>query len=359
MNKNRSTFLWVLMTLLMVSVVVLSSCGAPSPAAQTQAPAATQPPAKTEAPAALPGEGVDVTWCYTAEVNELVYQRIPMIGLERLGYNVANPPNTLSVPLAYEATSTGDCDAGGFNWSPLQDSFYEPVKDKTTQVGKILQGALQGYLIDKKTADEYGITNIDQLKDPEIAKLFDKDGNGKADLYGAEPGWGAEKWINYQLDKFGLTDSIDHKQGGYWVLIADAISRYQNGEPVLFYAFTPGWALAKMIPGKDVVWLDVPFNACPENPDCDTSTPDGHNGGWGLNDINILANTEFLEKNPAAKRFLEQVTVPIEFVNTENLWISEGQNTDKDVERHANEWIAENQELFDSWIEEALKAGGQ
>ncbi len=33
-----------------------------------------------------------------------------------------------------------------------------------------------------KTAEKYKITNVEQLKDPKIAKLFDSNGNGKADL---------------------------------------------------------------------------------------------------------------------------------------------------------------------------------
>ncbi|MFP1591885.1 hypothetical protein ACLB1M_20810 [Escherichia coli] len=37
--------------------------------------------------------------------------------------------------------------------------------------GVFVNGAAQGYLIDKKTADQYKITNIAQLKDPKIAKL--------------------------------------------------------------------------------------------------------------------------------------------------------------------------------------------
>ena len=58
--------------------------------------------------------------------------------------------------------------------------------------GYLVNGAAQGYLIDKKTADQYKITNIAQLKDPKIAKLFDTNGDGKADLTGCNPGWGCE-----------------------------------------------------------------------------------------------------------------------------------------------------------------------
>ncbi|WP_432288488.1 glycine betaine ABC transporter substrate-binding protein [Aminobacter sp. BA135] len=40
------------------------------------------------------------------------------------------------------------------------------------------------------------------------------DGNGKADLYGCEPGWGCERVIEHQLDAYGLRDTVEEKQGG-------------------------------------------------------------------------------------------------------------------------------------------------
>ena len=36
----------------------------------------------------------------------------------------------------------------------------------------VVTGAAQGYLIDRKTAEKYHITNIAQLKDQKLAKLF-------------------------------------------------------------------------------------------------------------------------------------------------------------------------------------------
>lgn len=60
--------------------------------------------------------------------------------------------------------------------------MYEAVygDKKFYREGVFVNGAAQGYLIDKKTADQYKITNIAQLKDPKIAKLFDTNGDGKS-----------------------------------------------------------------------------------------------------------------------------------------------------------------------------------
>jgi glycine betaine/proline transport system substrate-binding protein len=69
---------------------------------------------------------------------------------------------------------------------PLHQDFYDKAggDEKLSRTGGYIKGCAQGYLIDKATADKYGIANIGQLTDPKNAKLFDANGDGKADLVG-------------------------------------------------------------------------------------------------------------------------------------------------------------------------------
>lgn len=94
------------------------------------------------------------------------------------------------------------------------------------KTGDILPGVAQGYLIDKKTADQYNIKYITDLKKPEIAKLFDTDGDGKADMTGFNPGWGCELVIAHHMKACDLDKSITVNQGSYFALMADTITRH-------------------------------------------------------------------------------------------------------------------------------------
>ncbi|MDT1847641.1 proline/glycine betaine ABC transporter substrate-binding protein ProX, partial [Acinetobacter baumannii] len=87
------------------------------------------------------------------------------------------------------------------HWDPLHSDYYDNAGGdaKLLRTGSYAGPAAQGYLIDKATADKYDITNIDQLRDPGIAKLFDHDGDGKADLTGCDPGWGCEAMIEHHM----------------------------------------------------------------------------------------------------------------------------------------------------------------
>jgi glycine betaine/proline transport system substrate-binding protein len=308
----------------------------------------------------LPGKGVKVQPVDQGLIEEQFQYEVLIAGLEELGYEVKPILHMAGeVVTSHLAVGRGDADFYAVHWDPLHLKFYQKAGGGTTmlKVGELTPGALQGYLIDKKTADKYNITNLDQLKDPKIAKLFDADGDGKADLCGCNPGWGCERVIEHQLTEYKLRDTVEHNQGTYFALIADTISRYKAGQSILYYTWTPLWVSGTLVPGKDVEWLSVPYTSLPgERTEVDTTLPDGRNTGFAVNLIRIIANKEFLDENPAAKKFFEEVKIPINDVSAENSKIRAGEKTEADIKRHAQEWIAAHQKEYDSWIEAAKKA---
>ena len=308
----------------------------------------------------LPGEAKTVTPGYEGFLEGLFQSYVVQVGLERLGYEV-NKTLQVHVSPKFLALAQRDVDFIADGWFPTQESFYQGAGgDGTlTKVGKIVEKATAGYFVDKETAEKYGITSITQLTDPAISELFDIDGNGKANLYGCPQGWGCEQNIEHQLDAYELRGHVEHTQGEIAFLAADIVSRYRQGEPVLFFAYAPNWLSQVLAPGVDVEYLEVPFTALPEikmEEATKTTLPDGRNIGHQLNDIWMVANNEFLAENPAARRFFELVKIPIEDVNAENYMIFDGDNTSEDVRRHAEEWVSWNRGKFNSWIEEAMNA---
>jgi glycine betaine/proline transport system substrate-binding protein len=310
--------------------------------------------------AKLPGEGKTVTPCFDQLIEVVFQTEILNIGLERLGYKVNDLVN-VTIPLMYVATSQGDADYCADAYTPLQNHYYEQAggAQKITKVGGLIKEAGQGYLIDKKTAEQHKIKNMEQLKDPTVAKLFDDDGDGKADLAGCPPGWGCERAIEHQLDAYKLRDTVTHHQGEFLLMAADTISKYKAGKSILYYTYTPLWVSQVLVPGRDVVFLEVPFTALPEGAKSggeELTTVDGFNYGFEFNTIGVVANNQFLKDNPAAKRLFELATIPIEDVNEQNLKVYNGEKSMADIRRHAEEWVATHQSEFDSWIAEAMKA---
>jgi hypothetical protein len=94
--------------------------------------------------------------------------------LEELGYAV-NEPRTMDNLAFYLSVARGEMDLWANGWFPSHHIFLEDARvgGRVEAVGfEVKAGALQGYLVDKKTADDLGITNLGDLKDPKIAAVF-------------------------------------------------------------------------------------------------------------------------------------------------------------------------------------------
>lgn len=313
-----------------------------------------------------PGEGKSVkmaraTWD-TGWFQAELYSHL----LKELGYAVSEPV-TLDNPPFYQAVGQGDVDLWVNGWFPLHNSYRENFEPGATIIGYVAKGgALQGYLVDKKTADAHHITNVEDFKKPEIKTLFDANGDGKADLVACPPGWGCEKVIAHQLDAYKLREDVAPIKAAYSASMADAIGRYKQGEPIFFYTWTPNWTVGVLRPGKDVVWIETPFPTLPDDQkelEDQTTIPgvvgcveDPCEMGWPANDIRPVANVKFLDENPGVKSLLEQASIPIEDIFAQNAEMNAGADSAEDLRQQAEKWIADNRSIVDDWLKQARAA---
>ena len=52
-------------------------------------------------------------------------------------------------------------------------------------------------------------------------------------------------------------------------------------------------------------------------------------------DINVVANNDFLQENPAAARLFEIMTIPLGDISKQNNRMNAGENTQADIDSHA------------------------
>lgn len=304
-----------------------------------------------------PGEGVSVTPIFPSIAEERFRGELAMAGLRELGYEVQEPKETEYAAMML-ALSYGDADFSVHLWDKLHDTFYQKVggDDTLVKAGDVIPGVLQGYLIDKKTAEAHNIKYLTDLKKPEIAKLFDTNGDGKADLTGCNPGWGCELVIDHHLKAYDLEKSVSHNRGSYFALMADTIARYQEGQPILYFTWAPQWIAGVLVEGKDVVWLEVPHTDLPDgNNDVNTSF-NGKNLGFAVDTVKAVLNKDFAEENPAALTFLSKLQIGTVDESVQNLKMQNGENKPADIKRHADEWIAAHRNRFDRWLKQARAA---
>lgn len=305
---------------------------------------------------AMPGKGVVVQPGQDNNDGDNFQTLIVVQALRDLGYDVKDIQRA-KFPVLHLAVANGDVTFIADHWEATHQAFYDKAggAEKMSRAGEYVKDTTFGYSIDTKTANAHGITNFGQLKDPEIAKLFDTDGDGKADLVGCMPGWGCERDIEHHLDAYGLRNTVTHNQGEYDVIMADTIARYKEGKPILYYSWTPYWVEGALLHDKDVIWLEVPFSANPQG--VDTKRPDGKNYGAIPQTIHILANKDFIGKNPAAAKLFEVMSLPVADVSAQNLRMKdEGRGDMAAAAQDATAWIEAHRSTYDDWLKAARAA---
>jgi glycine betaine/proline transport system substrate-binding protein len=349
---------WV--TLFAILCLGLGSCGpSPNPEVPEQPTRPTSEQASGQG-LELPGAGVQVRGGDTGLLEARFVTEIVNIGLEKLGYEIAEPTAAV-YPALFLAIADGELDYTAEYQYHIHAQYFDNAggEEKLQRVGVLTPDVAKAYSIDRKTAEQYGITNLAQLQDPKLAQLFDIDGNGKANLIGCNPGWGCNLAIAHHLEAYNLQDTVEQSQGEYVALMADTITRYQQGESILYFAAPLSFVPSVLQPDQDVIQLEVPFTALPGDvalTENETSL-NGKNVGFAVDQNIILANKAFIAANPAAQHWFELLKIPLEDFSAESLRIQAGENSPEEIRRHAEAWIEENQELFDRWIEDALKFG--
>ncbi|PWC61349.1 glycine/betaine ABC transporter [Azospirillum sp. TSH7] len=313
-----------------------------------------------------PGKGKIIRYAQSDSLGaNYVTAQIVSAAFKELGYSVKL--STLSTTLFFQAAAQGDLDIATDINFPQREPAFRKVEQQAMIVGGglIKEGGVNGYLIDKKTADAHHITSLEQMKDPKIAALFGK--GGKADLVNCDPGWSCGDVVDYQLDKFGLKDTVNSVRGKYEPLMVEAVARVRRGEPAFFYAWSPSWVTNTLIPGKDVVWLPTPFDALPPSvPNKGTALVKGVSGCAGDADPcrmamaswnwNTVANRDFIAANPAVKALVESIGFPLQTWAGWERSISEKGASESHIRALAQEWLSANKPTFEQWVASAKAA---
>ena len=341
----------------------------------------------SDSSARLPGEGVSFTMARANWSDGYFHAALFRQLLQRLGYEISDPAeNELGPNLAYIAMAEDDVDFWANSWYPNHNSWLindlpdgSLVGEHISRVGGFMSaGLLQGYFITKSFAEEYDIRTLDDLnRNSEAVAAYDADdfspGDGIVDMYGCPESWTCDDIIESQIAFSGL-DSIKQILASYEAMFAEAISKIDEGEPALVHGWSPSPYIVQLRPGEKVMWIGV-------EEVIDDSNPLGRSGGAGWDqrpgqapisadsclyiadnglcqtgfkpaDIVVTARNDLLESHPAAKKLFEVVTIEPIVVAQMTIRVR-NQEPPEDL---AAEWIAENSDLVDGWIAEALAA---
>ncbi|MBO9409454.1 glycine/betaine ABC transporter substrate-binding protein [Shimia sp. R9_1] len=255
--------------------------------------------------------------------------------------------NQAAVIMAGMDKGDGSIDVFTDLWMPNQQALWDEYIDgnQTVVTNAPYQGTSNIY-VPSYMSDT--VKSIEDLKNPEVAAMFDTDGNGKGEYWAGDVTWASTKRWQIKFKSYGLD--------GLWepnIVSADTFkagleAAYTAEKPQLFYYWTPEAIHVKY----DLTAVQEPArtDGC-EDVDLDAEDwleVSEFNCVIASNDIYVAYSKSLEERNPPVAQMLSNV----QFTGDEiNGWIVEMFENKRDPREVAEDWIADNMDTVKSWIE--------
>lgn len=249
----------------------------------------------------------------------------------------------------------GDIDVIMEVWmgNPTQAWVDAVDSGQAVPVGSNFPDATEGwfvprYVVEGPDAIAPGLRSVADL--PDYIDLFtDPEEPSKGRFYNCPAGWVCEGVNSKKLVAYGLDDYYVNFRVSGQALVAAAESAVLQGEPVLFYYWSPTWLMGKYDfyqleeePFDQAIW-DAMMTA--DDPTAATAYP--------VSNVIIGANAEFAADAPVVIAFLEAY-------ETSSLMVSQSlaymQDTGATADEAAAEFLRVNTDLWTDWVPDDVAA---
>jgi len=254
-------------------------------------------------------------------------------------------------PVVFEAMDSGSMHMHPEVWLPNQSNLNNTFVNEKKTVVQAPNGvpAFQGMCVTKGTAERTGIKNLADLSDPDMAKNFDTDGDGKGEVWIGASGWASTNVEKVRAKSYGYDETMNLMEMDESVAMAGVDNAVAKKQDSVFFCYTPHHLFAlhelvilkepaydaskwKMVqPTDDPNWLEV------------SDTP----VAWDLAYLHIHFAASLKKDHPEVASMLESVKLSTDLVSgmTYALVVDK-----KDANDYAQQWVKDNSGLVDSWL---------
>ncbi|MFD1158135.1 ABC transporter substrate-binding protein [Roseovarius aestuarii] len=256
-------------------------------------------------------------------------------------------------PIVFEAMDSGAMHVHPEVWMPNQQNLHDTyVKDKAS-VSMNPNGveAFQGMCVDQGTADKHGITSIEDLTNPDIAALFDSNGDGQGELWIGAPGWASTNVEKIRAKSYGYSETMELTEIDETVAYANLDNAIKAGDPWAGFCYTPHYVFAL----HDMQILEEPaYDAAKWNVTQPTDDPNwleisDAGVAWDLAYLHVHYAKSLEDSHPDVAKMLSNVKFDTDTVSamTYALVIDK-----QEPLAYAEAWVAENEDAVLGWMSE-------
>lgn len=252
-----------------------------------------------------------ITLAYAQQDDQVVSTNVIAQVLEEQGYNVNM--SSLDIPVVWEAVANQQADATTGAWIPItHQAQYEEFKDDLDDLGPHIDEEARLGLVVPEYMDIDSIEDLEEQTDQEII--------------GIEPGAGIVTATDETLETYPNLNDWEQVVSSTGAMNAQLERAINAEEEIIITGWNPYWIFQRY----DLKYLDDPEGSMGE-----------------AESIHTMARQGLEDDMPEAYEILENFDWDIDDMESIMLEIEDG----KDPEEAASDWIENNRDTVDEWIE--------
>ena len=255
-------------------------------------------------------------------------------------------------PVIFEAMDSGSMHVHPEVWLPNQTNLHDTfVKTKgTVKMNPNGVASFQGMCVTKATAERTGITMLGDLADPDMAKHFDTNGDGRGEIWIGASGWASTNVEKVRAKSYGYDETMELMEMDETLAMANVDTAVAKDVNHVFYCYTPNHMFAM----HDLVILEEPaYDASKWMVIQPTDDPQWLEKSeapvaWDLAYLHVHYAASLEQTHPEAAALLNSVKLDTDLVSgmTYALVVEKA-----DPDEYAKQWVQDNAALVDSWMQ--------
>jgi len=207
--------------------------------------------------------------------------------------------------------------------------------------------ARQGICVTQMTHD-LGVTSVSDLADPEKAKLFDTDGNGKGEVWIGAPDWSSTRIERIRAKGYGYDKTMDLLEADEEIAVTAIDAAMASDKPLVFFCYEPHYTFEL----HGIVFLDEPaydprkWTVLTPDQDPDWLEKSSASVAWPPSFFHINYSAKLAEDRPEVAAFLNAITLDVDTVSEMTYAMIVER---RDPDDFASDWIANNQDRVARW----------
>ena len=254
-------------------------------------------------------------------------------------------------PVIFEAMDSDSMHVHPEVWLPNQANLHAKFVTSRGTVRMNPNGvpSFQGMCVTEATAMRTGISKVADLADPDMAKNFDTDGDGRGEVWIGGSGWASTNIEKIRAKSYGYDETMELLELDETLAMANVDSAVAKDVDHVFYCYTPNHMFAL----HDLVILEEPeYDASKWTIIQPTDDPQWLEKSdapvaWDLAYLHVHYAASLEESHPDAADLLSKVKLTTDQVSqmTYALVVEK-----MDAADYAKLWAEENSQVVDSWM---------